>query len=185
MTDGAAATTSTIAANMDDLLLSSFAAGFQIGDDPDPALNFYIPAHVQPHLRLIRDGAAHRVMCKSELPAEAFLGYVTGSYMYSWDIGCYDAEAYLFVVDDDYVINVTEEATPSILAFVREGHCNGLTPNVGIVPEPMDVRGVAQGAKNAGPRIGLKTLRAIRAGEELIYNPGRFYECGPFGPLGG
>ena len=172
---------------MDDQLLNSFATGIQISDEPDPALNFYIPAHVQPHLRLIYDTqiGRHRVMCKSELPAEAFLGYVTGSYMYSWDIGCYDSEAYLFVVDDDYVINVTDEAMPSILAFAREGYCNGLTPNVGIVPEPMDVQGVAPGVKSAGPRIGLKTLREIRAGEELIYNPGRFYECGPFGPLGG
>lgn len=176
---------------MDDRLLSSFADGFQLSDSPDPSVNFYIPAHVQPHLRLIRDArtGAHRVLCKSEIPAESFLGYVAGSYMYSWDIGCdYDDPLYLFVVDDDYVINVSQEEAPSILAFVREGHCNGLAPNVGIVPEPTAVYGAcAVGAKNAGgaPCIGLKTLRAIAAGEELVYNPGRFYDCGPSALRGG
>jgi len=162
---------------MDDRLLSSFADGFQLSDAPDPSVNFYIPAHVQPHLRLVRDArtGAHRVLCKSEIPAESFLGYVAGSYMYSWDVGCdYDDPVYLFVVDDDYVINVSQEEAPSILAFVREGHCNGLTPNVGIVPEPTAV-----------PCIGLKTLRAIAAGEELVYNPGRFYDCGPSAVRGG
>ena len=173
---------------MDDRLIQSFADGFQLSDAPDPSVNFYIPAHVQPHLRLVRDArtGAHRVLCKSEIPAESFLGYITGSYMYSWDIGCdYEAPVYLFVVDDDYVINVSQEEAPSILAFVREGYCNGLTPNVGIVPEPMAVYGAACCGAGDSPCIGLKTLRAIAAGEELVYNPGRFYECGPSAVRGG
>lgn len=171
---------------MDDHLLRRFARNVGLAAPP---ASFYVPAHVQLHLRLARDAAtgAVRVFCKQALAAETFLGYVDGACLYSWDLPTHPDQDLrcVFVVDDDYVIYFGDDPSPSILSFVRDGYCDGDAANVGLVPEPTAVASAACAPTPGAPRIGLKTLRAIAAGEELVYAPGRLYDCDACARLGG
>lgn len=157
--------------------MQRFRDGARLAERAAPSpRSFYVPAHSQPHLRLARDGfGAHRVVCKSELPPDAFLGYVDGDCVAadtSEALAAALAEpGRVFAVDDECVVVARDGAPTSLLAFARDGYCDGLAANVGLVAEPTP----------RGPRIGLKSLRAIAPGEELVYAPGRFYDASPRG----
>lgn len=145
----------------------------------DIPLHFHIPQHMAVHLRLAKN--PYRVFCKADLPDHTFLGYVEGDYGYTWEAADPFKNPYLFVVDDDYVIDASAAEVPSVLTFVREGFFIGLEPNVGLITEPTAVYGVfgtpgGAAADDGYPRIGLRTLRPIAEGEELIYTAGKFYE---------
>jgi hypothetical protein len=161
---------------MTDDLMSQVIGQLQAARLNDFPIHFSSPPHV--NLRLVR--TPYRVFTKTPIAAGTFLGYVIGRYLYSWEVPDPMGNPYLFVVDDDYVIDASVSEVPTILTFVREGFFVGLSANVGIVPEPTIVSGAGGASTSAAteglPRIGLRTLVPIAAGEELVYTAGKYYE---------
>lgn len=124
----------------------------------DYTFNFYFP----PHLNLRLEKNPYRVFTDAPIAAGTFLGIIEGTYGYAWEMS-HDLYPFVFIVDDDYMIDTGSAECMSGLSFVREGFYMGMPANVGIVPDQ-------------GGLIGLRAIRDIGAGEELVYEAGKFFD---------
>jgi len=110
------------------------------------------PLQVQRHPNSIDE---YVVVALDDICAGSYLGDIQGERKYIWEI---IPNKWTFFVDDECVIDM--QATPrDINAYVREDFYDGLDPNCKLI----------RFNENGYMHVGLRTIRHIHAGEELIY----------------
>jgi hypothetical protein len=116
-----------------------------------------------PTLYEFNRGFQRGVLTNLEIPEDVYLGDIGGERKYAWEIHPDDYEKTLWVFED-CILDFSKPESRTILSYVREGGgANGAGINCTLVYFT-DADGDC--------RVGLKTLRAIREGEELVFwNP--------------
>lgn len=97
------------------------------------------------------------VVTESLIANNTFIGEITGEPMYIWDICHHD----YIVVDQDYVLDVSNEMQTNIFSFIRDENATGKVANCKMYSECDHYTGTT--------RFFLKSTREIQIGEELIY----------------
>jgi hypothetical protein len=151
-----------MAVEMDDLLVQQFAQ--QLNFQPPPRVRADLVSNPGPwHLACEGSDAPLlpqfvRVVACQDIPAKAYLGDVEGRRCYAWEL---EPSAHLFWVEDDLILDCS--ALPRcMLSLMREGFYEGMPCNCELVV-------FSEPHRPGYLRVGMRTLRAIRAGEELVF----------------
>lgn len=105
-------------------------------------------------------GWTRGVLTNLDIPEDVYLGDIGGERKYAWEIhpDAYEKTLWVF---EDCILDFSNPEHRTILSYVREGGAGGINCTLVYFTDA-----------DGDCRVGLKTIKAIRTGEELVFwNP--------------
>jgi hypothetical protein len=129
-----------------DALIANFNRSTCIGDYSLNGCNF----------RMTYNSDVGCVVALQHIPLQSCIGEIFGEPQYIWDV----VHCNYLLIDDDMIIDVSQQPTRQVLSFINENNQTVGVPNCEIVARD-------EGSKL---RFFVFATSSIRAGEEIVYS---------------